>query len=187
MENSEENNKELTELLAQLSLPEQEARNIAEDIQVGDDLFSRYDQASVPGALLKRIEETTAARLAQHQGRRNYARARNISRIAAVIAVAALLVLLVQTDRNHSLPSDSGQDQQAVIRQTGAFEDDNDLWELALTLGDSVEDQIDDYALAEMSWLWDESDTQIEDLLGKEPSDEKNTEHVGGAAGIWHT
>ena len=91
-----------------------------------------------------------------------------LRRVAAVLIVALIPIGAWQWQKFQGI---SGVSEPvalvAVADETGLFDDEVDLWELALMYGNEENEAIDDLALIEVS-LWDEVVWQSDDLLGKE-------------------
>jgi len=146
-----QNNKQtVNELLNELSIDDQQAREIAHDIQLGDDLLGRYGQVEMrPGTLL-RVEQTINRQLGQ---------SRVAKRVGWVkrLAVAAIVLILLSVT---AIMMVNKTDEQTL------FDDEQILWEMAFS-HEYDEYEIDDIALTEVLLFLDEPKTDSENIIGK--------------------
>jgi len=163
--------KELSELLARLAIPAEQADHIVRDIRAGDQLLEHANDPTVPTGLINRVETALRSELA---ARRHKVAAltglRWASRVAAAIVIGLLVAWATLSNKTATNLGPPAQDQlvKAAYVQPSPFDDEVELWELALIQTDTVEDSINDIALTEMLWLWDQIDQDIENLSGKE-------------------
>lgn len=153
--------KELDNLLKQLRIDRREAQKIADEIRIGQELLSRQSEPSLSPALMARIEQTIKSNLRQRTTINN--RGRRIAFVAAAIAVAVLASSLFWPGGNHR-PTDT---IAVLATQNGIdpFDNELNLWDLALTQGD--DDEIDELVITEVSSLWDEADNGPDNIFGK--------------------
>jgi len=162
------NDKELSELLAQLVPDEQQAGQMEQDIRAGDSLLKAHQDPRLPSGMLDRAERVIRAR------RRRMTWHRSIARIAAalIIAVGVWSIFAVKGVFRAS-PGESVT--IAAEDDTDWFDDEMNMWELVLIHGGEPDEQIDDLALTEVMLWWQETQLSSDDTIGKESGDENYT------------
>lgn len=154
---------ELTGLFDNLNIDNKAANEIRHDIETGDDLFRQQSESNCPAELIDRI-----MRDIQNRPQR-LSWPMRLQRIAAVLILGFVLVglfeLIHQPVKNGSLQN-----------QTILLADEFDVLETALDLEqDELDVAFDDPAVADILSLWDDADWDIQQIFGKEFSDETDT------------
>ncbi|MBN1436981.1 MAG: hypothetical protein JW936_07890 [Sedimentisphaerales bacterium] len=167
------NNEELKTLQNELGLTEAEARQMAADIQAGDELLDNLTDEPLPAKLVNDITSEIDVRLSAMRLPRRSPMLW-LRRIAAVIAVAlaGLSVWYVGHDEPMPLPS-----SVTTIEPTSS-DADRQLWDFALTLGDEqvseTNVEMDAATMTDLLLLFDDADLSASHPLGKEPNHESS-------------
>jgi len=154
---------ELTELFEELNLDTEASSEIRHELEAGDAFLNQQSEPVCPDELIGRITRD----IEKQSGDRSWAI--QIRRIAAVFVLGFVLVGLLELSQKPFEMNSLGQ--HAVL-----LADDFDVLEIALDL-EQEEFQVDfDYPeIADILSLWDDADWDLQQLLGKELSDENDT------------
>lgn len=175
--------REIEILTGRLNIDADQAGQIADEIDAGDDLLEKLADLPIPPEV---FEKTT--RLIQ---KRLYRRRwlGNITKIAAalIMALAAVSLLLNLTGRQNRSPGP--ETPMAAEQNIETFAGELDIWELLLTEEDYYDQQIDDLTITEVLILWDDLEWNSNNILGKENDHENEKKNVslftvGGRAGV---
>ena len=168
------NDQELQKVLADLHINGDRAQTIRQEIQAGDKLLANPPQVPLPPGLLERVEE----RLQGH--RRPGAWQRWLRPVAAVIIVGFLLAGIGQLVKQQN-PSTPGAEPlliaAAIPEMADLIDDEFDLWNTAQSIENDFDQSSVDLAF-EILMLLDETDSQMDDIMGKEPRHENVVMHI---------
>lgn len=160
MKPKKNNTDELTELFDLLKIDSKAANKIRHDIQAGDALLSRQDEPDCPDELIESITRDIDNRT------QRLSWPMRLRPIAAVLVLGFLLVGLFELTRQ---PFETGP----VDHQTILMADEFDVLETGLNLEqEELEVVFDDPVVAEILSLWDDANWDIQQLFGKEFTDE---------------
>ena len=155
---------EITKLLRETGVSSREAERTAEEIRRADQLLQRMDEPHLPHKTRADIEHAIRANLSSVPSRRIALYARRLVPVAAAIMIA-LLVTWQGWNRQRLI-------EEQLVRTTQnelvPFVDEMVLWDLALEQNDIDEETIDVLALIEVLPLWDNTEEQQDNTLGKE-------------------
>lgn len=155
-------NDELNNLFAELNITGSAADDIRRDLQDGQDLLNQ-NEPPLPADLLNRISRQWQAPVRQTTWPLRF------KRIAAVLILALGLAGLMQVTNKPS------KDVSAAT-QTILVADGIDVLETALVLEQEELDlALDDVTINEILAMWDDAGWDIQQLFGKELSDETDT------------
>ena len=157
--------KNLIETLKNMQINDHNSTKIASEIQAGDELLHQTDNIDVPVEVISQVEKTIINTLNTHP--RNRLFWRQVASAAAVIAVALLLGTIWLGDNHYN--SDTQHQVNTTQTDPDIFDNELDLWELALIQEDS-EEVIDELTLTEVYLFWNDMDQELDDILGKEQS-----------------
>jgi len=164
MDDNANNNQELAELLEQLGIDQEETQKITTDIRTGDKLLNGYTTPAVPGPLRRRVQEALDQRL------RRRARMQWVGRVAAVLLIGLALSGLWYQHREMSgdVYGPSAEQGARLVARPG--EEPLTLAELALLQEeqDYLDEPMDDLALTELMFLFEDAELLQDDSLGKE-------------------
>lgn len=163
-------NDDLEILLQELQLDEDRARQVRRDLTAGDALLERQGEVPLPPGLLQRIEKNVL------QSERHVVRYPWwLMRVAAVITLAFVGVMIFQRS-DDAIDSGVREHVAAGDRSISGIVLENELvaWEVALTLEDDMDYGNNDVTLSEMIDLWEQAGWETDNLLEKEPYDEKD-------------
>ena len=155
---------EITKLLKETGVSSRDAERTAEEIHRADRLLQRMDEPHLPHKTQVNIEHAIRENLSSVPSRTITFWARRLVPVAAAIMIAFLVIWqgwnrqplieeqIVRTTQNELVP----------------FVDEMVLWDLALEQNDIDEETIDVLALIEVLPLWDNTEEQQDNTLGKE-------------------
>ena len=172
---------ELQNVLADLNIEGDRAQIIRREIQAGEKLLAGQPDAPLPPGLLERTKERL------HSHRRIGARQRWLRRVAAVIFVGFLLAGIGQLARQQNPPGpDAGPPLIAtpIPGMVELIEDDFDLWKTMQSVENDFDQPFVDLTLSEILMLWDETDIQMDDFMGKNERHENLVIHIQRVVGI---
>jgi hypothetical protein len=154
---------ELTELFDELNIDAQAASEMRHDLQTGDALLNEQSEPDCPAKLIEKITRDIEK---QSQG---LSWTIQLRRIAAVLVLGLVLVGLFELSRK-PIEKDS-LDQHAVL-----LADEYDIIETALDLElEEFEVDFDNPEIADILSLWDDAGWELQQLFGKEFTDETDT------------
>jgi len=169
-------NNEINELIEQLSLPPQQAREIIRDIQQGDQLLNQASHPEPPEHLIRRIEQS----LPQQHPRTVWLK--TVRRIAAVLMIGLTLALVSQWEKIHSPDSSSNQSNIPATRSdTDIFDDELNIWDLAL-IQQAQEQNVDDMLYSEILILWEDLNGEADNISKINPSTENPQQYLKTAS-----
>jgi hypothetical protein len=163
-----ENDKELSELLSQLGLEPDETCRTLQEIRKGDEFFDQADALVNDTAVLERLEQRIHQELnhpASYPPRWKWRRLA----VAAALAIISLVGLKLWFGLEPTQPQTGPTDQPII---TYNVEDEVALWELALLSQDNPEMEFDELLMTEVIILFDEVNWEMENIFGKENSNE---------------
>ncbi|MCH9021238.1 MAG: hypothetical protein IID32_00540 [Planctomycetes bacterium] len=174
------NDKEFTELFAQLNIDESERQEILRDITQGDELLKRQIEPDLPKGLIERIEEDLLSEPVTAAGRdqKRWVSRSWLRPTAAVIAAGVLVAAIVMLDRNPSQTTPEnpvGPVTSNSNDQVDLLYDEFGLWITASTFEEELDEEMNDLAISEILVLWDAAGWEIENILGKEKDNESDT------------
>ncbi len=152
------NDKELLDLLAKLSLSEDQMRATIGDIRRGDDLINRHDQVEVDPAILAQVEARVREELIQTGGKQvGYSWPLRAAAIAASLIIAlGLTIYWLQPQGMNT----QGTEEMSLV----SFEADDYLsvaWQ-----EDVVDREVDDMVFSEVLDYCSANDWDMDDLFG---------------------
>lgn len=152
---------DISEIIEGLHLDEANARRVAQEINSSDKAFEHHDNVTLDPALQAKIEAELRYRLAQsnqpgHNRQTTWARV--ILRAAAVlIFILAVTTVLNINQHDSAVPVDSPTMIAAVEQaDIDLIENELALWDLAMTMDDSEELDVDEIVFAEVLMLLEE-------------------------------
>ena len=174
------NDKEFTELFAQLNIDESERQEILRDITQGDELLKRPTEPDLPKGLIERIEQVLLSEpVAAAGGDQKRIMFRSWRRaIAAVIVLGFLVTGILMLDRNprQTTPDDPVNTVTSKPSdQMDLLYDEFGLWITASTLEEELDEEMNDLAISEILVLWDDVGWEIGNILGMEKDNESDT------------
>ena len=174
------NDKEFTELFAQLNIDESERQEILRDITQGDELLKRPTEPDLPKGLIERIEQvllsdsvTTAG-----EGQKRLMFGSWLRAIAAVIVLGFLVTGIAMLDRNPRQTTPVDPVNIVTFNSSDPLDllyDEFGLWIAAATLEEELDEEMNDLAISEILVLWDDVGWEIGNILGMEKDNESDT------------
>ncbi|MBN1766139.1 MAG: hypothetical protein JW860_12835 [Sedimentisphaerales bacterium] len=161
---------DITQLVKNLQIDEQQAQEIITDLQAGDKLLNSQSEPDPPAELLDQIEITIKTHLSHRPARRVYIWSMRFASAAAIIIIFVTLITLWTGPG--SVPVSTPLSSPKLV---DIYDDDSALWEVALTQEMDGEEEIDDLVIIEVSLMWDEIEEPLDDLFGKENTYENVT------------
>ena len=155
---------EITKLLNETGTNPREAQRIADEIRRADQLFQHVDEPHLPPETQAKIEQAIRANLPFGPSRTITLWTRRLMPVAAAIMIA-LLVFWQGWNRQQLIKEQLAQNTQ---NELAPFADELVLWDLALKQNDIDEETIDVLALIEILPLWDNTEEQQDNTIGKE-------------------
>ena len=155
----------IEKLLQETGTNPREAQLIAEEIRRADQLLQQMDEPHLPHKTRADIEHAIRANLASAPSRAITLWTRRLMPVAAAIMIA-LLVIWQGWNRQHLINKE--QFVRTTQNELVPFIDEMVLWDLALEQNDIDEETIDVLALIEVLPLWDNTEEQQDNTLGKE-------------------
>jgi len=155
---------EIEKLLQETGVSSREAERTADEIRRADRLLQRMDEPHLPPDTQARIEQSIRSHLPSGPSRTITLWARRLVPIAAAIMIV-LLVIWQGWNRQQLIKE---QLVQTTQNELAPFTDELVLWDLALKQNDIDEETIDVLALIEVLPLWDNTEEQRDNTIGKE-------------------
>ncbi|MCK5269393.1 MAG: hypothetical protein KAJ46_01360 [Sedimentisphaerales bacterium] len=154
----------IEKLLQETGVSSRDAERTAEEIHRADRLLQQMDEPHLPPKTRADIEQAIRANLSSVPSRTITFYARRLVPVAAAIMIA-FLVIWQGWNRQHLIEE---QIVQSARNELAPFADEMVLWDLALKQNDIDEETIDVLALIEVLPLWDNTEEQQDNILGKE-------------------
>jgi hypothetical protein len=155
----------IEKLLQDTGTSPREARLIAEEIHRADRFLQRMDEPHLPSRTQADIEHAIRANLSSAPSRTITLWTRRLMPVAAAIMIA---LLVIWQGWNRQRPVNREQFVRTTQNGLAPFVDETVLWDLALEQNDIDEETIDVLALIEVLPLWDNTEEQQDNTLGKE-------------------
>lgn len=173
MKPKKNNTDELVKLFDVLNIDSKVANEIRCDLQAGDALLSRQREPDCPDELIERITRDINNRT------QRLSWPMRLRHIAAVLVLGFVLVGLFELTRQPF--GNSSLDHQTIL-----IADEFDVLETALDLElEELEVVFDDPVVAEILSLWDDANWDIQQLFGKEFTDETEPFSFGYGFNDW--
>lgn len=155
---------EITKLLKETDTSPRGAQRIADEIRRADRLLQRMDEPHLPPDTRAKIEQAIREHLPSSPSRTITLWTRRLMPVAAAIMIA-LLVFWQGWNRQQLIKEQLAQNTQ---NELALFADELVLWDMALKQNDIDEETIDVLALIEVLPLWNNTDEQQDNTIGKE-------------------